>query len=104
MRTPIEVWKTTEGVDEYGVPTSTQKLALKCPAALKEVSHNIIGDTTRSINYTLEVTVRFSKSLEGLNTSDYIIIDKVPYDIITPPGNNWRLNKYIRFHAVRRSK
>ena len=104
MRNPIEIWESIHSVNEYGVPTSGKKLLMKCPAALKEVSNSLVGDITKSVNQTIQVTIRFSRSLKALDSSMFVVIDKVPYDIITPPSNNWRLNKYITFNATARSK
>ncbi|MCU8498494.1 head-tail adaptor protein [Vibrio vulnificus] len=104
IRHPIEIWDTVHGVDEYGVPTSGKKLILRCPAALKEVSTDLVGGLTKSVNSTVQITIRFSRSLKQITSSMYVVIDKTPYDIITPPNNHWRLNKYITFTATARSK
>lgn len=104
MRTPIEVWDTVQGVDEYGVPTTGKKLLVRCTGALKEVSNTLVGDTTRSVNSTLQVTIRFNRSIKSLTSSMYVVIDGEAYDITTPPNNNWRLNKYVSFNATKRNK
>ncbi|KJR15241.1 phage head completion protein [Vibrio parahaemolyticus] len=104
IRHPIEIWETIQGVDEYGIPTEGKKLITKCPAAIKEVSNTIVGNTTKSVNSTVEVTIRFIRNSKAITSSCYVLIDKVPYDITTPPNNSWRLNKYIKFQATARNK
>ncbi|ENM2831973.1 head-tail adaptor protein [Vibrio cholerae] len=104
IRHPIEIWDSVNGVDEYGVPLTGKKLLLRCPAAIKEVSNEIVGDTTKSINSVIEITIRFSRSVKLITSSMFVVIDNTPYDIITPPNNHWRLNKYVTFTACARSK
>lgn len=104
LRTPIEIWATTKTINEFGVDEVQKELYLQCPAAVNELSNEIVGDTTKSILQTLEITIRFNRYFNQVNSSMYVVIDGIEYDIVTPPNNNWRLNKYIKFKAVQRNK
>lgn len=104
LRTPIEIWSTTKKLNDYGIAEEKKELLLSCPAAINELKNEIVGNNTKSINSTLEITIRFNRYVSSINSSMYILLDGFEYDIITPPNNSWRLNKYIKFHAVLRSK
>lgn len=104
LRTPIEIWDTKKTLNEYGVEVHAKELMLSCPAAIKEVSNEITGDNTKSIINTLDITIRFNRYFKTPNSSMFVVIDGFEYDIVTPPNNNWRLNKYITFKAVLRNK
>lgn len=104
LRTPIEIWSTKKTVNEFGIEDEVKELMMTCPAAIKEKSHVIAGDTTKSIVSTLEMTIRYNRYFQTPNSSMYIMLDGLEYDIITPPNNSWRLNKYISFEAQLRSK
>ncbi|EKD9324322.1 head-tail adaptor protein [Vibrio vulnificus] len=104
LRTPIEIWDSKSVVNEYGVETVTKNLLMSCPAAIKEVSNEIVGDNTKSIVNTLEITIRFNRYSKSIDSSMFVVLDNIAYDIVTPPTNNWRLNKYIKFNVVARNK
>lgn len=104
LRTPIEIWDTKKTLNEYGVEVDAKELMLSCRAAIKQISADIVGDTTKSIIDIVEITIRFNRYFKTPNSSMFVVFDGLEYDIVTPPNNNWRLNKYITFKAVRRNK
>lgn len=104
MRHKVEVWDVVKTVDEFGIPQETKKLLFKLPAAVKEVSNEIKGDTTKSILAMVQVTVRFNRSLQHITSSMYIVMDGIEFDIVSAPNNYWKLNKYVSFNAVARNK
>ena len=104
LRTPIEIWDVTKKLNEYGVDAETKELLLVCPAAIKEGSNEIVGDNTKSIINTMQITIRFNRYFKTPSSSMYVMIDDIEYDITTPPNNNWRLNKYITFNVTLRGK
>ncbi|WP_035024354.1 phage head completion protein [Enterovibrio calviensis] len=104
MRTRCEFWDVVKAVNEYGIEEEEKKLLYKCPVAIKELAAEITGDTTRSILNTVQVTMRFSRAMKNPTSSMYLVLDGIEYDILTPPNNHWRLNKYLTFNAVMRNK
>lgn len=103
MRHRAEFWSVTKGVDEYGIPLTSKKLSYKLPVAVKEISTDVSGDTTKAVLSTVQITMRFNRNLR-VDSSMYLVLDGVEYDIVTPPNNIWRLNKYVTFNAVARGK
>ncbi|KFA99263.1 phage head completion protein [Vibrio sp. ER1A] len=104
LRNQIEIWDSKKTINEYGIEDEVKELLLSCPAAIKEVSNEIAGNTTKSVISTLEITIRFNRYFTTPNSSMYVMLDGFEYDITTPPNNSWRLNKYITFRAQLRSK
>ncbi|EHM6953367.1 head-tail adaptor protein [Vibrio parahaemolyticus] len=104
LRTPIEIWDVQKKLNDYGVYEETKELLLSCPAAINDETNEITGDNTKSIINTLDITIRFNRYFKAVSSSMYVMLDGNEYDIITPPNNNWRLNKYVRFKAVLRNK
>ncbi|WMB74218.1 hypothetical protein RA178_06275 [Shewanella oncorhynchi] len=104
LKYKAEIWEAVPSVDKYGVPSSSQTLLIKAPVAMKEVESTVEGNTTKSVNHTVQITMRHNRKLKPLTTSMYLLINDVEYDIVTPPSNPWGLNKYTTFNAVVRTK
>ncbi|MGF1787098.1 head-tail adaptor protein [Photobacterium swingsii] len=103
MRQTIELWDTKKSVNEYGVEQETKELFLSCAAAVKHVGNEVVGDTTKGFNVTVEFTVRYNRYFKAPNNSMYIMWDGQEWDIINH-NNWWSQNKYITLTAVKRSK
>lgn len=103
MREQIEVWESKTSVNEYGVEVKQIELMLACPAAVKFVSKDAIGNATKTRNTTVEFTCRMNRYFKRPDPSMYIKWDDQEYDIISD-DNYFSLNKYIKLVAVKRSK
>ncbi|ELA9841224.1 head-tail adaptor protein [Vibrio parahaemolyticus] len=104
LRNQIEIWDTKKTLNQYGVYEEQKELLLVCPAAIKELSTELTSGTTQTLISTLQITIRFNRYFKTPNHNMYVVLDGCEYDIVTPPNNSWRLNKYITFTAVLRTK
>lgn len=104
LRTPIEIWDVRKTVNEFGVEQESKDLFLQCPAAIKELTNAVVGDSSKSVVRTLEVTIRFNRYYTGLVKGMSVRFDNQEWVINTPPNNSWRLNKFITFQVVQRER
>lgn len=99
-----EIWESTTSVDKIGVPSSELKLLIKVPVAMKDITATIEGATTKSVNYTVQITMRHNRNLKPITTSMFLVINDVEYDVVSPPNNPWGTNQYTTFNATVRTK
>lgn len=102
LRNQIEIWDTTKTLNEFGVEVESKELFLACPAAVKHLTNQVVGETTKGFNVTIEFTIRFNRQFKAPNNSMYILWDGQEWDIVNH-NNYYSLNKFITLTAVKRS-
>ncbi|HDI3263898.1 TPA: head-tail adaptor protein [Vibrio cholerae] len=103
MREQIEVWKSTESINQYGITTYHKELYLACPAGVKHLSNSVDGGLTKSHNTSIEFTIRNNRYYSQVGNNSFIKWDNKEYDIV---GNNnhYSHSKYITLVGVLRGK